>query len=400
MTLKNILPKLFLLMIFHINLFAQNGWTAKQSLPLGSLYGAASFSIGTKGYIVTGEDNAGASAKLWEYDQASGSWTMKANFPGTARIHGVAFSIGNKGYVGTGLDGVGGALLNDFWEWDQATNTWSQKANFPGTPRKFAVAFAANGKGYIGTGWDINVLKNDFWEYDPASNSWTAKANYPIVCYAASAFVINNKGYVCSGYDGNTTYVYPNSFYEYNATSNTWVARASLPSSGTLTGSGRNMAFSFSTNSKGYIGTGVYVNLSQTGPMPVYCQDFWEWDQPTNTWTQRTNFPGGNRQWTIGFGLGNKGYAGTGEAGLNYFNDLWEWGSSDTIVHTGVNQLNTSGNVAIYPNPASDYVTISKTSTKQMNIQVFDAVGSLVYQTTINNHQLTITRRTGAREST
>ena len=100
--MKKVFTLLMMLIASQINLFAQNAWTAKASMTISEMQGAKSFSIGTKGYVVTGTDGAGTgSIKLWEYDQASDSWTAKSNFPGATRTDAVSFSIGNKGYVGT-----------------------------------------------------------------------------------------------------------------------------------------------------------------------------------------------------------------------------------------------------------------------------------------------------------
>ncbi len=351
--MKKYFTLILMLIASQVNfVFAQNTWTGKTPLPIAELQSAAGFSIGTKGYVVTGIDGGGlGSVKLWEYDQATNTWTSKADFPGATRYFAVAFAIGNKGYVGTGTKVSTGAQSDDFWEWDQATDTWTQKQNFAGTPRKFCAAFALNGKGYIGSGWDNTMaLKKDFYEYDPATNAWTAKANLPTDRYAGGGFAIGNKGYICSGGDGSGV-VFPNDLQEYDPTLNTWTAKASLPASGSVMGAGRNLAFAFSIGTKGFIGTGTYINSS----MPLYCQDFWEYDQPTNAWTQRTNFPGGNRQYTFGFSIGNKGYAGSGEQVGNYFNDLWEWGSTPT----GINEGNLSQiSLSIYPNPSNDVLTI------------------------------------------
>src|SRR5713101_1775958 len=110
---------------------------------------------------------------------AQDTWTQKADFGGAARIAAVGFSIGSKGYIGTGE--IFGSTLGtkDFWEYDPATNTWTQKADFGGTERSYAVGFSIGSKGYIGTGLDQSVtIRNDFWEYDPATNSWTQKADF------------------------------------------------------------------------------------------------------------------------------------------------------------------------------------------------------------------------------
>ena len=60
------------------------------------------------------------------------SWTQKANFGGTPRYGAAEFSIGSKGYIGIGSDAYPVYhFVNDFWEYDTITNSWSQKANFP-----------------------------------------------------------------------------------------------------------------------------------------------------------------------------------------------------------------------------------------------------------------------------
>ena len=101
---------------------------------------------------------------------AQGTWTQKADYGGTARWAAVSFSIGTKGYILTGHDGT---YKQDFWEWDQATNTWTQKSDFPGPARIQAVGFSIGTKGYIGTGSDDVLRYNDFWEWDQATDAWT-----------------------------------------------------------------------------------------------------------------------------------------------------------------------------------------------------------------------------------
>src|SRR6476469_9303945 len=81
--------------------------------------------------------------------RAQDTWVKKADFGGTPRYAPVAFSIGSKGYIGTGNDGIHGNL-SDFWEYDPATNTWTQKADFGGDPRESAASFAIGNKGYVG----------------------------------------------------------------------------------------------------------------------------------------------------------------------------------------------------------------------------------------------------------
>ena len=69
---------------------------------------------------------------------AQGTWVQMANFGGGKRVYAAGFSIGTIGYIGTGDTsgylGITGAQ-KDFWAWDQSTNIWTQKADFWGGER-------------------------------------------------------------------------------------------------------------------------------------------------------------------------------------------------------------------------------------------------------------------------
>ena len=70
--------------------------------------------------------------------QAQDTWTRKADFGGGKRGYAVGFSIGSKGYLGTGNNF---SDHDDFWEYDPATNVWTQKANFGGGLTDSGVGF-------------------------------------------------------------------------------------------------------------------------------------------------------------------------------------------------------------------------------------------------------------------
>jgi hypothetical protein len=77
---------------------------------------------------------------------AQDTWTRKAKFAGGTRGYAVGFSIGTKGYLGTG-DNFG--AHDDLWEYDPITNVWTQKANFGGGLTSSAIGFSSGGKGYV-----------------------------------------------------------------------------------------------------------------------------------------------------------------------------------------------------------------------------------------------------------
>jgi uncharacterized repeat protein (TIGR01451 family) len=86
-------------------------------------------------------------------------------------------------------------------------------------------------------------------------------------------------------------------------------------------GAGRIYSVGFGIGNKGYIGTGLrYQNF---GPQTYY-KDFWEYDPATNAWTQKADFGGGLRCLASGFSIGTKGYVAEGD-GYGIKNDLWEF---------------------------------------------------------------------------
>ena len=60
---------------------------------------------------------------FWEYNPSTNTWTKKADFGGVGRVAAVGFSIGSKGYLGTGqtndyLAELSEETLKVFWEYN------------------------------------------------------------------------------------------------------------------------------------------------------------------------------------------------------------------------------------------------------------------------------------------
>jgi N-acetylneuraminic acid mutarotase len=256
-------------------------------------------------------------------------WPQLSNFPGGARYSAASFSIGTKMYIGIGYNDAD-LPVRDFWEWDQATNIWTRKAVYPGNSTGIVVCFSIGTKGYIGTGNDFktNGFTNEFWEYDPETDSWTQKASLPSSPARALAvgFSIGSKGYIGIGNknpfsNGNLSDYYQD-FWEWDQATNVWTKKADFP------GNTRSGAVGFSIGNKGYIGTGKSDGAS-------YTKDFWEWDQATNIWTKKADFAGNPRESAVGFSIGNKGYIGTGYTGNGdgnaFYKDFWEWDQATNL---------------------------------------------------------------------
>ncbi|MBK8872823.1 MAG: T9SS type A sorting domain-containing protein [Bacteroidia bacterium] len=92
-----------------------------------------------------------------------------------------------------------------------------------------------------------------------------------------------------------------------------WTQKANYP------GGARIFSVGFSIGNKGYIGTGFDL-FGDTSA-------FWEFDPGLNIWNQKTNFLGMMRETAVSFVIGNKGYVCTGGDYDNFIDhvDLWAY---------------------------------------------------------------------------
>lgn len=241
------------------------------------------------------------------------TWEKKTSLPASKRSRCVSFSIANRGYIVGGEDTLD-LELNDCWEYDPGTDSWTQKASMPAVGRRDAVGFAIGQKGYCGTGIDAaeaylgNEL-SDFWEYSPVANTWVQKASYPgnfnSGIYFATGFGVNGKGFICCGKIGSS--YYSSEVWEYNPGTNSWIQKTNFP------GGVRYGQANFVLNGKAYVGTGTDENW--------FTNDFWEYNPATDFWLQKANFPGSARGFASAFAIGAKGYMGLGTDGG--FRDDW-----------------------------------------------------------------------------
>jgi len=147
-----------------------------------------------------------------------------------------------------------------------------------------------------------------------SQGTWVSKATFSVGRMGGAGFSIGTKGYIGFGAGTNYSGPYYNDLWEYDQASNSWTQKSTCP------GAARMTPIGFSIGTKGYFSIG---SLGQGNGY----NDLWEWDQATNTWTSKAVFPGGTRGFAAGFSIGTSGYIATGvnyPAGTNT-NDLWEY---------------------------------------------------------------------------
>lgn len=143
-----------------------------------------------------------------------------------------------------------------------------------------------------------------------AQDTWTAKANFGGVARGG-----------CFGFSiGTKGYIGAgvngsgnlSDMWEWNQGTNTWTQKVSLNTA-------RRAPMSFVINGIGYCCMGFASSQ---------ISDLWAYDPSLNTWSQKANFQGAARYGAAGFSIGNKGYIGLGaSAGGNgpYSTDFWEY---------------------------------------------------------------------------
>ncbi len=240
-------------------------------------------------------------ARLLEYDQSTDIWTQKEYLPvGMHASQSFFFVIGTKAYVGTGTDNA--SYFKFLYEYDNTTDTWTQKNDFPGGVRAGAIGFSIDNKGYVVGGTNGPSALKDVWEYNASADEWTKKSDFPGQSrYNPVSFVINGKAYYGTGSRiENNGYSYTKDFYEYNPATDTWTQKTDFP------GVERELSAGFSIGNMGYAGTG-YIGGGSTSS----ADDFWKYDPTTDKWTPQAKCSI-QRFDSFAFAIGKKGYLSGG----------------------------------------------------------------------------------------
>ncbi|MCW3076008.1 MAG: hypothetical protein JWO32_617 [Bacteroidetes bacterium] len=150
---------------------ALNTWTTAASKPGTAVWGAASFTLGSKAYVFGGKyANSAGSDEVWEYDMIANTWIQKNNFPFGARWRASAAVLTNTAYVIFGLDNTGtGAFRKEIYKYIQVTDTWLKVADIPqpNRGRAYSSMQTINNKLIIFGGLDtLNNYYNDSWFFD------------------------------------------------------------------------------------------------------------------------------------------------------------------------------------------------------------------------------------------
>jgi Uncharacterized protein conserved in bacteria len=152
-----------------------NTWT---SVPFEGekRYGASTFVINDKAYLVGGYGTSGLVYDFYQFDPTSSGWTRKRDIKNTSsdsyddsytdimRYGAAGFASSTKGYLTCGQSN---SILQVTWEYDPTNDLWTKKTSFEGAGRKNTVGFAINGRLYVATGEQGSTYFDDNWEFKP-----------------------------------------------------------------------------------------------------------------------------------------------------------------------------------------------------------------------------------------
>jgi N-acetylneuraminic acid mutarotase len=196
---------------------------------------------------------------------------------------------------------------------------WALRTPFQGGPRTAAVGFSIGNYGYITTGVDSASFRRNMYRYDPATDGWLQVTSLG----GATGNGLGRDMAVCFVVSPNA-YIgtgqggqpYLKDLWQYSSLGDFWTQKANFP------GGNRRGGVAFTVNGKGYVCTGQ----DSVG----FRNDTWEYNPTTNVWTQKANFIGTPRRLAIGFAIGSKGYVGTGDDGT-FKNDFFEYDPGSNV---------------------------------------------------------------------
>jgi N-acetylneuraminic acid mutarotase len=349
---------------FIANCSAQNTWTSKTAIS-SAIAEPSSFVIGNFGYVVAGVDNIGAISATWQYDPSADSWTQKADAGATGRYGAFGFSINSMGYVGSGFDNNEN-LLSDLLQYNPQTNSWTAKTAIP-QGRYSASCFVIGSNAYVACGLSDSqnlIILNDVWKYDVSNDTWTQLSAFPGgKRAAASGFSCGGNGYIACGADSDGLNTL-NDVWEYTVATDTWTQKS------VFTSDAREGATSFVIGNFAYMGAGFDFQYSHN--------DFWRYDCSNDAWTQITSLPGVERDGAFAFVLNNHAFVGGGyDNNSDPIADNWMYSPDSSL---GTNDINLAGTLTVFPNPASEFLTLSvesKNGFAHSSISIYDSRGNL-----------------------
>ena len=346
-------------------------WQQVASMPSGKHH-PVTFSLQGKGYAITGTNPSELPTDdVYQYNPTTNQWTTLSDFPGAARSFAIGQAYNGKGYLGFGASLT--SYFNDIWEFDPNTENWTLLTTCDCSGRRHPAFIIKDDKIYVGLGDDATGDLDDWHIYDMATDNWTQAPDIPgSGRHHPFMFPAGDDIYAGMGHSGALIY---GDWYKFNIQTESWETMSDFP------GEHRVAGTQFGHQGKGYVlsGDGSNHSFMPTG-------EFWEYEPSTDSWTELDPHPGISR-WAPGsFVINGAVYFIGGQNRVTgvIMNDMWTYQLTSP---TSTADLDASNSIVVFPNPASDFITIKTELNEQFNVTVQSSTGQLVHQTTgqLNN---------------
>ena len=193
---------------------------------------------------------------------------------------------------------------------------WVYMGDFGGTARTKAACFVIGDSAYVSTGVDMQTNRySDLWQFSPSgTGTWTQLVTSPMAPRSgAVGFALNGKGYIGTGYNG---YFGMSDFWQFDPNSNSWRQVATL---GDAINGARTRYDAVAFGLDNAVGSQSYAYVGTGNDGINYFNDFWRFTPPTTnspsdsgSWKQISDMPGYKRTQAVAFTYKGQGFVVTG----------------------------------------------------------------------------------------
>lgn len=353
----------FILFLLSPLLFEAQTWIQLPDFPGTKRDDGIGITVNDKAFFGSGlQEGWTPTRDFFAFDINTFSWQSIAPMPeGTERQYACAFAGKNCFFVFGGISG--NSPLNDLYKYDLISDSWSKMSSRPGTGCVGATCLAF-GDTIVFVGGKISengpVIK-EVWSYSIKNDIWTQKTEFPFAAtWRAAGAAIHTTGYLLFGFDGNKQYT--NALYRYNVVNDKWTAQTT-----SFIPQGRAYC-ALRATPKGLV---FFAGHSEGN---VYHNDLWYFNQSTEEWSVRQQFPSTPRRGDMAAFVRDKFIFTCGLAeGDVRLKETW---MMDVPLRTDkhINDLS----VQIFPSPANDILTIRTEVSSEYHITILNEKGECI----------------------
>ncbi len=346
--MKTLLSTLLLFLSLQSNSFSQT-WDTLANIPVGLAFPVVVV-LNAEIHVIGGGGPSGATGLHLRYKPATDIWDTLAPVPYLAQQPSGAVVNGKIHYFGGGFPNSGTPLASHY-SYDPSSDTWTVAASLP-IPRVIMEAASINNKIYALSGQPDKTRVD---EYNPVTDTWTSKNPLPDMNFWYSAMVVQNNEMYRFGGGGFTSPV--NFANKYDSVSDSWTYLTHLASA-------------LHAPAAASLGGLIYIAGGYNAGDISATQTF---NPATSAYSPALALPIGRSYHELvtidtciySVGGNNSAYPNMNLSLLRYCNSG----------NVSVNEIKKVNSILIYPNPATNYISIKNENVSESNLELFNILG-------------------------